>query len=94
MTSIFSIVAVLMAAGGANGTAVSPEEGMAWCKSYTEASGIPDKPCECVVEKAETDAELAAELYAYKTKDEFVEKGSPALKELIGPCISGGNKDE
>lgn len=64
------------------------ENGAAWCQSFTEASGISDEPCACVVETAETDPALAKELYSYATRDEYIAEGSAELKALLEPCVS------
>ncbi len=61
-------------------------DGEAWCEAFTEASGISDEPCACVVETVETDPALAEELYAFANRDEFVANGSSELKALIEPC--------
>lgn len=62
-------------------------EGEAWCQEFTSASGISDAPCACVVEAVESDADLAAELYSYGTRDEYEANASSALRDLIGPCV-------
>lgn len=65
----------------------SAEDGEAWCKSFTEASGISDEPCLCVVEAVESEPALAEELYSYGDRDEYVADGSDELKALLEPCV-------
>ncbi len=79
------ITALMTAAATMN--AQASDEGAAWCESFTEASGISDEPCACVVETVETDANLAEELYSFATRDEFVADGSSELKALLEPCV-------
>lgn len=86
MRKTIIIAAITLAAAATN--AQAGEDGAAWCQSFTEASGISDEPCACVVEAAETDPALAEELYSYATRDEYVAEGSAELKELLKPCVS------
>ncbi len=67
--------------------AQAEEEGAAWCKKFTENSGISDEPCACVVSTVQADSDLAQELYTYANRDEYVENGSAELKALLKPCV-------
>lgn len=78
-----SAIVLLAVASGA----ASADEGAEWCRNYTEASGISDAPCACVVETAETDPALASELYSYATRDDYLAEASDELRALIGPCV-------
>ena len=81
--SLFAIVFTLAAVVHAH----ADEEGAAWCKQFTENSGISDEPCECVVSTVQKKPELAKELYVYANRDEYVANGSAELKELLKPCV-------
>lgn len=63
------------------------EEGAAWCKQFTENSGISDEPCACVISTVQQNPSLAEELYTYTNRDEYVANGSAELKELLKPCV-------
>lgn len=67
--------------------AASADDGAAWCQAFTEASGISEEPCACVVEAVEEEPALAEELYAYSNRDEYVAEGSSELKALLESCV-------
>ena len=85
MKKLIFIGAMMTAAAATN--AQAGEEGGAWCQSFTEASGISDEPCACVVETVETDPALAEELYSFANRDEYIADGSSELKALLEPCV-------
>ena len=69
-------------------SAQSSETGGAWCKSFTENSGISDEPCACVIETIEAQpSALAEELYSYETRNEYLDNGSAELKEVLDKCV-------
>lgn len=81
-----SLAAAIVFLAVASGAA-SAEDGAAWRQKYTEASGVSDAPCACVVETVETEPALASELYSYATRDEYLAEASDELRALIGPCV-------
>ena len=65
----------------------SATDGAEWCQGFTQASGISDEPCPCVIEAVEADSELAAELYSFATKDEYDANASEELKSTLSACV-------
>lgn len=80
-----TVLIAIVAFGVAGGA--SAEDGAAWCEKYTQASGVSNEPCACVIETVETEPALADELYSYSDRDEYLASGSEALKTLLAPCV-------
>jgi hypothetical protein len=65
----------------------SESEFMTWLEGFADRNGVPRAPCAAIAKAIGPNQALAAEMMSMNSIADYYNKGSPALRAVVDPCV-------
>lgn len=65
----------------------SDSEFKVWLEGFADRNGVPRDPCAVIAQAIGSNTALQTEMMSMQTIADYYNKGSPALRAVVDPCV-------